>query len=68
MTAAAASQVAAQGTPEFVGAAVAIAMLSGLMLIAMGLLRLGFLANFLSHPVIAGFISVSALLIAAGQM
>ncbi|HSN75979.1 MAG TPA: SulP family inorganic anion transporter, partial [Anaerolineae bacterium] len=50
MTAAAASQVAAQGTPEFVGAAVAIAMVSGVMLMAMGVLRLGFLANFLSHP------------------
>ncbi len=50
------------------GAAVAIAMLSGLMLIAMGLLRLGFLANFLSHPVIAGFITAAAVQIAAGQV
>ena len=39
-----------------------------LMLLRMGLLRLGFLANFLSHPVISGFISASALLIAAGQL
>jgi SulP family sulfate permease len=68
MTAAAASQVAAQGTPEFVGAAIAIAMVSGLMLITMGLLRLGFLANFLSHPVIAGFITAAAVQIAAGQV
>jgi SulP family sulfate permease len=34
----------------------------------MGLLRLGFLASFLSHPVISGFITASALLIAAGQL
>lgn len=68
MTAAAASQVAAQGTPEFVGAAVAIAMVSGVMLMAMGVLRLGFLANFLSHPVIAGFITAAAVQIAAGQV
>jgi SulP family sulfate permease len=38
------------------------------MLLAMGLLRLGFLANFLSHPVISGFISASGLLIAASQL
>jgi SulP family sulfate permease len=68
MTAAAAAQVAAQGTPEFVGATVAIATVSGLMFLAMGLLRLGFLANFLSHPVIAGFITAAAVQIAAGQL
>jgi len=38
------------------------------MLFLMGLLRLGFLANFLSHPVISGFISASGLLIALSQM
>jgi sulfate permease, SulP family len=38
------------------------------MLLAMGLLRLGFLANFLSHPVISGFITASALLITASQL
>jgi SulP family sulfate permease len=68
MTAAAVSPLAAQGTPEYLGAAVALAMVSGLMLIAMGLLRLGFLANFLSHPVVAGFITASGLQIAAGQL
>ncbi len=68
MTATAASQVAQQGTPEYVTAAIALAFLSGLMLMAMGLLRLGFLANFLSHPVVSGFITASALIIAAGQL
>jgi len=68
MTAAAAETLASQGTPEYLGAAVALAMVSGLMLIAMGLLRLGFLANFLSHPVISGFIMASGLQIAAGQL
>jgi SulP family sulfate permease len=33
-----------------------------------GVLRLGFLANFLSHPVIAGFITASGLIIAASQL
>jgi SulP family sulfate permease len=68
MTAAAVSPLAAQGTPEYLGAAIALAMVSGLMLVAMGLLRLGFLANFLSHPVVAGFITASGLQIAAGQL
>ncbi len=67
MTAAAAGEVAAQGTPEYLTAAILLAFLSGLMLTAMGLLRLGFLANFLSHPVISGFITASAIIIAAGQ-
>jgi SulP family sulfate permease len=68
MTAAAASQVASQGTPEYLGAAIALAAISGLLLLAMGLLRLGFLANFLSHPVISGFITASGIQIAAGQL
>ena len=56
MTAAAVSQIAVQGTPEYLTAAITLAFISGLILIGMSLLRLGFLANFLSHPVISGFI------------
>ena len=68
MTAAAVGQVAEVGTPEYYGAALALALLSGLMLVAMGVLKLGFLANFLSHPVVAGFITASGVIIAAGQL
>ncbi len=68
MTGAAAAQVAAQGTPEYLGAAIAIAMVTGLILLAMGVLRLGFLVNFLSHPVVSGFITAAAMQIAAGQL
>jgi len=68
MTAAAAGQVAAQGTPEYLGATIALAMVAGIMLVAMGALRLGFLVNFLSHPVISGFITAAAVQIAAGQV
>ena len=68
MTAAAIAPLAARGTPEYLGAAIALAFVSGLLLLAMGLLRLGFLANFLSHPVVAGFITASGLQIAAGQL
>ncbi len=60
MTAAAAAQVAVPNTPEFLGAAIALSTVAGLMLILMGVLRLGFLANFLSHPVVSGFITAAA--------
>ncbi len=68
MTAAAIGNLATQGTPEYLGAAIALALISGLMLVAMGLARLGFLANFLSHPVISGFITASAIIIGMGQL
>jgi len=68
MTAAAAASVATQGTPEYLGATIALAAISGLLLLAMGLLKLGFLANFLSHPVISGFITASGIQIATGQL
>jgi SulP family sulfate permease len=68
MTAAAVGGVAAQGTADYLTAAVTLAFLSGLFLIVMAVLRLGFLANFLSHPVISGFISASGILIAASQL
>ncbi len=68
MTATALGDLAAAGTPAYAGMALTLALLSGLMLLAMGLLRLGFLANFLSHPVISGFITASGLLIAASQL
>ena len=68
MTAAAAATVASQGTPEYIGATIALAAISGLLLIALGLLKLGFLANFLSHPVISGFITASGIQIAVGQL
>lgn len=68
MTAASVSQVAAPGTAEYLTAAITLAFLSGLVLVAMSVLRLGFLANFLSHPVISGFITASGILIAASQL
>jgi sulfate permease, SulP family len=68
MTAEALSKAGDPGTATFMAAAPTLAVLSGLMLLALGLFRLGFVANFLSHPVIAGFITASGFLIAAGQM
>lgn len=68
MTASAVAPIAAAGSPAYIAAAVTLAFLSGLVLLAMAILRLGFLANFLSHPVISGFITASGILIAAGQV
>ncbi|MDN3524631.1 sulfate permease [Halomonas sabkhae] len=68
MTASALAGIAEPGSAEYVGAALVLAALSGLMLVGMGVLRLGFLANFLSHPVISGFVTASGLLIAASQL
>ena len=53
---------------EYAAAAITLAFISGAILTVMGVLRLGFLANFLSHPVIAGFITASGILIATSQL
>jgi SulP family sulfate permease len=68
MTATAVGRVAAEGTADYASAAIILALISGAMLTLMGLLRLGFLANFLSHPVISGFITASGLIIATSQL
>ena len=68
LTASAIGQVAEQGTAGYAVAALTLAFLSGGFLVLLGVLRLGFLANFLSHPVIAGFITASGILIATSQL
>jgi sulfate permease, SulP family len=68
MTAASVGAVAAQGSVAYAEAALMLALLSGAIMLVMGAARLGFLANFLSHPVISGFVSASGLLIAASQL
>ena len=68
MTAATVGEVAAQGTAGYAVAALTLALLSGGILLLMGLFRMGFVANFLSHPVIAGFIAASGILIASSQL
>ncbi|MGJ8604723.1 MAG: SulP family inorganic anion transporter [Marivita sp.] len=68
LTASAVGQVAEQGTAGYAIAALTLAFLSGGFLMLLGLFRLGFLANFLSHPVISGFITASGILIAFSQL
>ncbi len=68
MTATALAPLASAGSVDYAALAVILSLLSGVMLFVFGLLRLGFLAYFLSHPVISGFISGSAVIIAIGQL
>lgn len=68
LTASAIGQVAEAGTAGYAVAALTLAGLSGAFLVLLGVFRLGFLANFLSHPVIAGFITASGILIATSQL
>ncbi|WGW03098.1 SulP family inorganic anion transporter [Tropicibacter oceani] len=68
MTAAAIANLGLSDPVQIAIAAGTLAFISGAILLVLGVLRLGFLANFLSHPVIAGFITASGVLIAASQL
>ncbi|EPX79547.1 SulP family inorganic anion transporter [Salipiger mucosus] len=68
MTATAIGALGVSTPAEYALAAITLAFISGVLLALLGVLRLGFLANFLSHPVIAGFITASGVLIAASQL
>src|SRR5690606_13097735 len=67
-TAALLSPLAAVGSEHYYQLAIWLALLSGALLFVLGLLRMGFLANFLSHPVISGFISGASILIMFSQL
>ncbi len=68
MTAAALAPLAAAGSTLYLILAAQLALITGAVLVLCGLLRLGFLANFLSRPVMSGFTIGAALLIAQGQV
>ncbi|MEH6714730.1 SulP family inorganic anion transporter [Parasphingorhabdus flavimaris] len=68
MTLTAASAIAPPGSADFIAAALVLALLSGLFLLLMGIFKLGFLANLLSHPVVSGFITASGIIIATSQL
>lgn len=68
MTLSVLSPLATPASPQYIVLAAALALLSGLMLLVCGVLRLGFLSQLLSRPVIAGFISGSAVLIVCSQL
>ena len=68
MTASALSSVVSADLISYVDGAITLAFLSGAMLFLLGVFRFGFVANFLSHSVISGFITASGLIIALGQL
>ncbi|MFK7863136.1 MAG: SulP family inorganic anion transporter [Pseudohongiellaceae bacterium] len=68
MTAAALAKLQPASPEDIANAALILALLSGLILSLLGLFRLGFMANFLSHPVISAFITASALIIGLSQL
>jgi len=60
--------IAVVGSEHFIALAVLLAFLMGIMQVAFGVFRLGFLVNFLSKPVISGFTSAAALIIGLNQL
>lgn len=56
------------GSDSFIGMAIVLSLMVGVLQLSMGLFKLGFLVNFLSHPVIAGFTSAAALIIGFSQL
>lgn len=62
------SQLAQAGSDAYIALAILLAFLVGAIQLLMGVLRLGFLVNFLSHPVISGFTSAAALIIGFSQL
>jgi SulP family sulfate permease len=68
LTAASVAPLAAHGTEVFYAYVILLALISGLMQIAFGVLRMGVLLNFLSHPVLMGFINAAALIISLSQL
>ena len=61
------STMAAPGSEEYIGLAITLAFMVGILQLSMGLLRFGSLVNFISHSVVVGFTSGAACLIAAKQ-
>ena len=68
MTAAALAPLADPGSSLYIVLAAQLAFISGLVLLLCGVLRLGFMASFLSRPVISGFSNGAAILIIWGQI
>ncbi|MCB9300680.1 MAG: solute carrier family 26 protein [Lewinellaceae bacterium] len=68
LTAAGIGAIAQGGTETYITLAIALALFVGLIQFFLGAFRLGFLVNFLSHPVVSGFTSAAALIIGLSQL
>jgi len=68
MTAASLEPLAAAGSEGYIAYAILLALVVGLLQFAVGVLRLGLVVNFLSHPVVNGFTNAAAIIIASSQL
>lgn len=68
MTAVALEPLATAGSQGYIAYAILLAFMVGAMQLCLGVLRLGVVVNFLSHPVINGFTNAAALIIATSQL
>ncbi len=67
MTAAAVTPLAMPNTEEYIGLALLLTLLVGIIQLILGLVKLGSIVNFVSHPVILGFMNAAAIIIALSQ-
>jgi MFS superfamily sulfate permease-like transporter len=68
MTFASLAPLATTGSERFIAYAIVLALMVGVVQLALGLLRLGLVVNFLSHPVVNGFTNAAAIIIATSQL
>jgi SulP family sulfate permease len=68
MTAAAVTPLAVSNTPEYIGFALLLTLLVGLLQLLLGVIKLGTIVNFVSHPVILGFMNAAAIIIGLSQL
>ena len=68
MTAAAVTPLAVPGSADYIGLALLLTLLVGLIQLLLGVVRLGTIVNFVSHPVILGFMNAAAIIIALSQL
>ena len=62
------SPLAEPGTPHYVSLVLTLSFMSGFMMLALGLMRLGVIVNFISHTVVVGFTAGAGMLIFASQL
>ncbi len=67
MSAASLEPLATAGSPEFIAYSIILALVVGIFQFSLGVLRLGLVVNFLSHPVVNGFTNAAAIIIASSQ-
>ncbi len=68
LTASVLAPLAASGSSRFIALAILLALMVGIIQLALGMFKLGVVVNFLSHPVIIGFTNAAAIIIGLSQL